>query len=191
VRKVFLIVVLVLTEAVLSGSSQPTKNAVFYLRFNKYDAFNSSTKLSVTKKITDARGQEHAVKLVFEPEAPNLWSCSVYVNPHYDERLKRRNASRTFIALNGEQTRSNLVFLKFNRNGALEFITDAAGERVSRGTARVGVSFLLQPAAKQSSRQAFYLSFGTIGALKNSSVQSDDKKSAVLFYAHDGVLSKQ
>jgi ABC-type sugar transport system permease subunit len=136
-----------------------TPSLTSYVKLSKKESL-AGKHFTLKKDFTNNLGKTEQLIMIFDMEASGLWSCSLAI----------AGARELRIVINGHESYSSMVFLKFNSNGSLAFITDAAGERISSGKARMVLTY--RPSSSQK-RMAVYIDFGTIGALTNSSLQLD------------------
>ena len=133
--------------------------------------------------IYDTYGNEHKLSVSFTrvPDEPNLWQAVVNVDEENGEFTQTRIGLGT---TDGEQ---NTFFVAFDNMGALQYVTDSAGNvSNTEGEIVIQASYTVPESNADEEgnphRQTFNINLGTVGSWKDTITQSAQRSSTKAFY---------
>ena len=133
--------------------------------------------------IYDTYGNEHKLSVSFTrvPDEPNTWQAVVNV----DE--ENGDFTQTRIGLGTTDGEQNTFFVTFDNMGALQYVTDSAGNvSNTEGEIVVQASYTVPESNPDEEgnphRQTFNINLGTIGSWKDTITQSAQRSSTKAFY---------
>ena len=133
--------------------------------------------------IYDSYGNEHKLSISFTrvPDEPNLWQAVVNVDEDNADFTQTRIG---FGTTDGEQ---NTVFLQFDNTGALQYITDSAGNiSNTEGEIVLQASYTVPDSNADGDgnpyRQTFNINLGNVGSYENTITQSAQKSTTKGYY---------
>ena len=133
--------------------------------------------------IYDSYGNEHKLSISFTrvPEEPNLWQAVVNVDEDNADFTQTRIG---FGTTDGEQ---NTFFVQFDNTGALQYISDSAGNvSNTEGEIVLQASYTVPDSNIDADgnpyRQTFNINLGTVGSYENTITQSAQKSTTKGYY---------
>lgn len=133
--------------------------------------------------IYDTYGNEHKLSVSFTrvPDEPNLWQAVVNV----DE--ENGDFTQTRIGLGTTDGEQNTFFVAFDNMGALQYVTDSAGNvSNTEGEIVIQASYTVPESNADEEgnphRQTFNINLGTVGSWKDTITQSAQRSSTKAFY---------
>ena len=133
--------------------------------------------------IYDSYGNEHKLSISFTrvPDEPNLWQAVVNVDEDNADFTQTRIG---FGTTDGEQ---NTFFVQFDNTGALQYITDSAGNiSNTEGEIVLQASYTVPDSNIDGDgnpyRQTFNINLGTVGSYENTITQSAQKSTTKGYY---------
>ena len=135
------------------------------------------------QEIYDSFGNKHLLSLSFQrvPGNPNQWQATVNVDEDNAEFTQTR------IGLGSTDGMENTFIVQFDNMGALQSVTDSAGN-VSNdfGEIVLQTSFTVPESNDEADgtphRQTFGINLGTIGSFENTITQSASKSTTKAYY---------
>ncbi len=129
---------------------------------------------STSFDIYDSFGRTHKLQVTFSrmPDVENRWRVESVIDPESATPTNPR------VDVGAANNASNVFFLDFDNNGALQQVLDAQGDNVSTGAAQVSFTYDVPQGDQvggQPFRQTFNLNVGTIGAYRDTITQFGDK----------------
>jgi len=133
--------------------------------------------------IYDTYGNEHKLSVSFTrvPDEPNMWQAVVNV----DE--ENGDFTQTRIGLGTTDGEQNTFFVAFDNMGALQYVTDSAGNvSNTEGEIVIQASYTVPESNADEEgnphRQTFNINLGTVGSWKDTITQSAQRSSTKAFY---------
>ena len=133
--------------------------------------------------IYDSYGNEHKLSISFTrvPDEPNLWQAVVNVDEDNADFTQTRIG---FGTTDGEQ---NTFFVQFDNTGALQYITDSAGNiSNTEGEIVLQASYTVPDSNADGDgnpyRQTFNINLGNVGSYENTITQSAQKSTTKGYY---------
>lgn len=177
------------------GSKDPAKetsNVMFACNLNKNtpEILQGASEEDIIKgtwsteqKIYDSFGNEHILNVSFRRVAgnPNQWEATVNVD------VDNADFTQTRVGLGDTNGMGNTFIVTFSNLGALESVTDSAGN-VTNPTGKVVLqtSFTVPDSNPDENgnpyRQTLNIDLGTIGSFENTITQSASQSSTKAFY---------
>ena len=135
------------------------------------------------QEIYDSFGNKHLLSVSFQrvPGNPNQWQATVNVDED------NADFTQTRIGLGSTDGMANTFIVQFDNMGALQSVTDSAGN-VSNdfGQIELVTSFTVPESNDEADgtphRQTFNINLGTIGSFENTITQSASKSTTKAFY---------
>ena len=135
------------------------------------------------QEIYDSFGNKHLLSVSFQrvPGNPNQWQATVNVDED------NADFTQTRIGLGTTDGMENTFIVQFDNMGALQSVTDSAGN-VSNdfGQIELVTSFTVPESNDEADgtphRQTFNINLGTIGSFENTITQSASKSTTKAFY---------
>jgi flagellar hook protein FlgE len=135
------------------------------------------------QEIYDSFGNKHLLSLSFQrvPGNPNQWQATVNVDEDNAEFTQTR------IGLGSTDGMENTFIVQFDNMGALQSVTDSAGN-VSNDFGEIALvtSFTVPESNPDADgnpyRQTFSINLGTIGSFENTITQSASKSTTKAYY---------
>ncbi|MCQ2588886.1 MAG: flagellar hook protein FlgE [Treponema sp.] len=177
------------------GSKDPAKettNVMFACNLNKNtpeilqgaseeDIINGTW--STEQKIYDSFGNEHILSVSFRRVVgnPNQWEATVNVDAN------NADFTQTRVGLGDTNGMGNTFLVNFSNLGALESVTDSAGNVTNpSGKVVLQTSFTVPDSNPDANgnpyRQTLNIDLGTIGSFENTITQSASQSSTKAFY---------
>ena len=135
------------------------------------------------QEIYDSFGNKHLLSISFvkDPETPNQWFATVNVDADNAEYTQTR------VGIGTTDGVENTFTVTFNNMGALQSITDSAGNVTNPdGQAFLTASFAVAESNPDADgnpyRQTFNINLGTIGSFEDTITQDASKSSTKAFY---------
>ena len=135
------------------------------------------------QKIYDSFGNEHMLSVSFQrvPGNPNQWEATVLID------ADNADYTQTRVGLGTTDGMGNTFLVNFDNYGALESVTDSAGNITNpEGQVVIQTSFAVaesNPDAEGNPyRQTLNINLGTIGSFKDTITQSASKSTTKAFY---------
>ena len=135
------------------------------------------------QKIYDSFGNEHLLSVSFRRVVgnPNAWEATVNIDPD------NADFTQTRIGLGTTDGMTNTFIVNFDNFGALESVTDTAGNVTNpTGEVVLTTSFAVPESNLNADgtpyRQTLNINLGTIGSFENTVTQSSSKSTTKAFY---------
>lgn len=135
------------------------------------------------QKIYDSFGNEHMLAITFTRVVgnPNQWQASVQIDPD------NADFTQTRVGLGTTDGMESTFLINFDNFGALESVTDSAGNVTNpEGQVVLQTSFAVSDANPDADgnpyRQTLNINLGTIGSFKDTITQSASKSTTKAFY---------
>ena len=138
------------------------------------------------QKIYDSFGNEHMLSVSFRRVVgtPNQWEATVNIDED------NADFTQTRVGLGSTDGMGNTFIVSFDNYGALQSVTDSAGNVTNpEGQVVIQTSFAVPDSNVDEEgnpyRQTLNINLGTIGSFKDTITQSSSKSTTKAFY-HDG-----
>ncbi|MCQ2576399.1 MAG: flagellar hook protein FlgE [Treponema sp.] len=135
------------------------------------------------QKIYDSFGNEHMLSVSFRRVVgnPNQWEATVNIDPD------NADYTQTRVGLGTTDGTTNVFLVNFDNFGALESVTDSAGNITNpEGQVVIQTSFAVADSNPDDNgnpyRQTLNINLGTIGSFKDTITQSASKSTTKAFY---------
>ena len=135
------------------------------------------------QEIYDSFGNKHLLSVSFQrvPGNPNQWQATVNVDED------NADFTQTRIGLGSTDGMANTFIVQFDNMGALQSVTDSAGNVSNEfGQIELVTSFTVPESNDEADgnphRQTFNINLGTIGSFENTITQSASKSTTKAFY---------
>ncbi len=135
------------------------------------------------QEIYDSFGNKHMLSVSFRkvPGNPNQWDATVLIDPD------NADFTQTRIGFGDTNGQGNTFRVQFNNMGALEAVTDSAGNRSNEdGQIVLQTSFTVPESNPDEDgnpyRQTININLGTIGSFENTITQSASKSTTKAYY---------